>query len=328
MSRIKAYVGLDPLLAAIVFFCAASLAAQNPNGGSIRGKVVLPSGAPLNTAAAIRLENVRGVRYDAYTDNSGQFSFRSLDPGKYQVVVEADRTQFELVSTSVEVFPRSPSLLTIVLKEKKAKSESRMAGGTVSAGELDAQIPGPAKEEFARAATSSKEGKSDEAIAHLRRAIELYPAYLMARNDLGAQLLGQGRLDEAAVELRRAMALDPKAFNPWLNLGIVLVHQQSFSEAADTLRRALSLEANSPAARLYLGKALSGLDDPEAAEAEFKAAHDLGGADYSLALYYLGHIYLNRGQRQRALEMFQSYLSETPNAPNATDVKKLIEMLH
>jgi len=218
-------------------------------------------------------------------------------------------------------------MLTIVLKEKAAKGEPNKPVGTVSAGELDTQIPARAKAEFDRGTSAANEGKFQEAIAHLQMAIELYPNYLMAHNDLGVQLLGQGKLDDAAVVLRKATALDSKAFNPWLNLGIVLVHQQNFSEAGDTLRRALALEANSPSARLYLGKALSGLDDHEAAEREFKTAHDLGGATFSLALYYLGHIYLNKGQRQRAMEMFQLYLKETPAAPNAEEVRKLIEIL-
>ncbi|MCM3870079.1 MAG: carboxypeptidase regulatory-like domain-containing protein, partial [Pyrinomonadaceae bacterium] len=187
MSRTKIHAFLEPLLSVvIVFFVAAPFAAQNQNVGSIRGRVVLPNGAPLNTATAIRLETLRGVRYDAYTDNSGQFSFRAVEPGIYRVVVEADRTVFEIVSTTVEVFPRSPAMLTIVLKERKPQGEFKKTRGTVSAGELDGQIPGAAKEEFERAAAFSKEGKSDEAIAHLRRAIELYPDYLMARNDLGA----------------------------------------------------------------------------------------------------------------------------------------------
>jgi len=316
-----------PVLAGFLFFSALWLAAQS-SSGSISGRVVLPNGNSVNETVRISLETLRGVRSSGFTDNQGQFNFRGLAPGSYQVVVEADKNRFEIVSVRVEVLPGFPSFLTIILKERKSLGESKSGGSTVSATELDTAIPSKAKKEFERASNASKEGKTEEAIVHLRKAIEIYPAYLMAYNDLGVQLLGQGKLDEAAVELRRAVALDPKAFNPWLNLGIVLVHQQSFSEAADTLRRALSLEANSPAVRLYLGKALSGLDNPEAAEVEFKAAHDLGGADYAMALYYLGHIYLNKGQRQRSLEMFQSYLSEAPKASNVAEVKKLIEMLH
>ena len=316
------------LITALLFCCAAPLVhSQVINPGSIHIKVVLPSGGPLTSAAAIRLETFRGVRQEAYTDNQGQYNFHSVAPGSYQVVVEADRTVYELVSINVEVYPRTPSQLTIVLKEKKAKDQLKKQLGIVTAVELDAQIPGTAKAEFERASALSKEGKSDEAIAHLRRAIEIHPGYLMAHNNLGVQLLGQGKLDEAEQALRKAIALDPKAFNPGLNLGIVLVHQQRFSEAAETLRRALALDPNSAAGKLYLGRALSGMDEFDAAEVEFKAAHTLGGVNFASALYYLGHIYLNKGQRQNALETFKLYLSEAPKSHHAAEVTKLVEML-
>lgn len=315
-------------ITALVFFCAAPpVQSQQINPGSIHIKVVLPSGGPLTTAAAVRLETFRGVRQEVYTDNSGQYNFLSVAPGSYQIVVEADRTVYELVSVNVEVYPRTPSQLTIVLREKKAKDQIKKQAGTVSAGELDLQIPGTAKAEYERASTSSREGKSDEAIAHLRRAIELHPGYLMARNNLGVQLLSQGKLAEAEEELRKAITLDPKAFNPGLNLGIVLVHQQRFSEAAEVLRRALALDPNSPSGKLYLGRALSGMNEFDAAEVEFKAAHTLGGVNYASALYYLGHIYLNKGQRQNALETFKLYLAEAPKSTHAAEVTKLIEML-
>lgn len=315
------------MLAGCLFFSALCLTAQTTSPGSISGRVVLPNGNSVNENVRMSLETLRGVRSSSFTDNQGQFSFRGLAPGSYQVVVEADRNRFEVVSVRVEVFPGSPSILTITLKEKKPSGESRSAGSTVSATELDSDIPGEARKEFERGSSSSKEGKTEEAIVHLRKAIKIYPAYLMAYNDLGVQLLAQGKLDEALDELRRAIALDPKAFNPNLNLGIVLVHQHNFLEAADSLRTALSLESNSPAARLYMGKALSGLDDPDGAAREFKTAHDLGGEAYAMALFDLGQIYLSKGNRKLALETFERYLSEAPKAANAAEVKKLIQVL-
>jgi tetratricopeptide (TPR) repeat protein len=314
------------VLAGFLFFSALWLAAQT-SPGSISGRVVLPNGNSVNETVRISLETLRGVRSSGFTDNQGQFNFRGLAPGSYQVVVEADRNRFEMTSVRVEVLPGFPSILTITLKERKSSRESRSGRSTVSATELDTDIPEKAHKEFERAGSASKEGKTEEAIVHLRKAIEIYPAYLMAYNDLGVQLLAQGKLDEAVAELRRAVALDPKAFNPNLNLGIVLVHQQDFLEAADTLRKALSLESNSPAARLYMGKALSGLDDSDGAARELKIAHDLGGAAYAVALFDLGQIYLNRGDRKRALETFELYLSEDPKAANAAEVRKLIQIL-
>ena len=315
------------MLAGCLFFSALWLTAQTTSPGSISGRVVLPNGNSVNETVRISLETLRGVRSSGFTDNQGQFSFRSLAPGSYQVVVDADRNRFELVSVRVEVFPGAPSILTITLKEKKPSGESRSTGSTVSARELDTDIPAEARKEFEHGSSLSKEGKTEEAIVHLRKAIKIYPTYLMAYNDLGVQLLAQGKLDEALAELRQAIALDSKAFNPNLNLGIVLVHQQNFLAAAESLRTALSLQSNSPAARLYLGKALSGLDDSDGATRELKIAHDLGGEAYAVALFDLGQIYLNQGDRKLALETFERYLSEAPKAANAAEVRKLIQVL-
>ena len=321
------YLRRGPVVAGFLFFTAVWLAAQTNSPGSIVGKVVLPNGGSVNETVRISLETLRGIRSSGFTDNQGQFSFRGLAPGSYQVVVEADKTRFDIVTVRVEVFPGGPSVLTIILKERNSSAEARKGRSTVSATELNTAIPAKAQKEFERASSASKEGKTEEAIVHLRKAIEIYPSYLMAYNDLGVQLLAQGKLDEALAELRRALALDPKAFNPNLNIGIVLVHQQNFLEAAEWLRKALSLESNSPAARLYLGKALSGMDDSDGAARELKTAHDLGGPAYAVALFDLGQIYMSRGDRKLAVETFEQYLAEDPKAANAAEVRKLIEIL-
>ena len=96
--------------------------------------------------------------------------------------------------------------------------------------------------------------------------------------------------------------------------GIVLVQLQKFSEAATVLRDAIALNSAAPAAHLYYGITLAGLHDFEAAEKELKTSHDLGGSPYALALYHLGHVYLNRGDRKRAVGAFQAYLVEAQSS--------------
>lgn len=312
------------VLTVFLLLTASSALAQ---GGSIVGRIVLPGGELLNEATRISLQNSRGVKAVVFTDNQGQFSFRSLNPGIYEVVVDADPNRFDYTSVTAEVYPNSPTLIRITLKAKKG-SETRKAANSVSATELDAAIPAKARKEFEQASEASSQGKIEEAITHLKKAIEIYPSYLMARNDLGTQLLAEGKLAEAEEELRAAIKIDSKAFNPKLNLGIVLVQQQRFSEAGEVLREAIALNSAAPAARLYNGLALEGLNDFEGAEKELSAAHDLGGAPYALALYQLGHIYLNKGDRKSAVGAFKQYLSEAPNAANAGEVKALLVAIH
>ena len=311
------------VLAGILFLIPAAAAAQ---GGRISGNVVLPSGAFLNERARISLQTDRGVKSSVYTDNQGHFEFSGLTPNVYQIVVEADGDRFEIAKVSVEVFPGAPSILRINLKEKKPDGPNGSTSA-VSTGELDSAIPAQAKREFERASDASKSGRTDDAIGHLRNAIVLYPAYLMAHNDLGAQLLAQGKLDEAAAEFRRAIQIDAKAFNPSLNLGIVLVQQHNFSDASKTLKAALALQPNSAAAILYYGLALEGINDLNGAEQQLKTAHDLGGPPYAVALFHLGQIYMSKGERAEARRAFENYLRDAPTGPNADQARKMVGIL-
>jgi tetratricopeptide (TPR) repeat protein len=273
----------------------------------------------------ITLQTIRGVESSIFTDNLGTFEFTKLSSGKYQIVVEADRDRFDVATESVEIGKGLPAILTIILREKAAPGRPRAAA--VSTREIDVQIPDKARKEFERASSAVREGKTAEAIVHLRRAIALYPRYLMAHNDLGTQLLELGRLDEAEAELRLSLSIDSAAFNPTLNLGIVLLQRHQFVEARDVLDKAISLQAQSPAARLYIGLALSGTSESARARKEFQAAYDLGGGQYAIALFYLGQLYMAGGDRKQALLYFQRYLREAPNANNLDQVRKLIAIL-
>lgn len=222
---------------------------------------------------------------------------------------------------------RSPTFVTLYLKEKAASTKERAASNVVSAAEMDQKVPSEAAKEFERGTKAGREGKLEEAVAHLRKAVSIYPDYLKARNDLATFLLAQDRLGEAADELRRAVQIDPKAFNPRLNLGIVLVQQHDFPDAAESLEKALSLDPTSPAAHLYAGLARVGLGEDERAARELSAAYDLGGSKFALAQYHLGQIYMNKGERARALKAFETYLRDAPDAANADKVRRLISIL-
>lgn len=311
------------LLAALVLLVPAASFAQ---GGSIRGNVLLPNGAFLNERARVTLMVDRGVKSNVYTDEQGRFQFGGLTPALYEIVVDPDGNRFERASARVEVFPGAPSIININLVEKKS-SQSKSSTKVISAGELDGAIPSKAKKEFQRASELAASGQNDEAISHLRKAIEIYPQYLMAHNDLGAQLLAQQKLDEAAVEFRRAMEIDPKAFNPRLNLGIVLVQQKQYGPALTVLHEALGLQSDSPAAILYDGLARQGLKDFAGAERQLLLAHNLGGAQFATALFHLGQIYADKGDRPRAREALEEYLREQPNGPESADARKLLKIL-
>ena len=295
--------------------------------GSIRGRVILPSGSYTDEAVKITLSTLRGAPMATiYAESQGVFEFQELPAGTYYLEFEADRRRFQTVQETVQVYRGMPSILTVTLRPIGTTPDNSKPNA-ISVAELKEKVPEKAQKEFDKASDAGAQGKTDEAITHLRKAISIHPTFIRAHNDLGTYLLGQGNLDEAEEEFRKALTLDPNAFNPLLNLGIVLVHKHSFIEAADRLTKALTMEPNSPAAHLYAGLAFLATDKTDAAETNLKAAYSLGGPKYGVALYHLGQLYMNRGDRAAALKSFEEYLSVVPDAQNAQQVRKLITML-
>jgi tetratricopeptide (TPR) repeat protein len=293
-------------------------------GGAISGRVVLPSGHPVTSSVRVILSSPEDPGLPTYTDNNGNFTFNNLREGAYTVEVYGDRKLYEPVFETVRVI-RSRVMLTIYLKEKVGTSAS--AGNVVSAAEVDQKVPSQAKKEYDRAIRSLNVGKTHEAIDGLRRALALYPNYLMARNDLGVQYLKLNRLPEALEQFESAIEINTKAFNPRLNLGIVLVRQKRFTEALDHLRIADSIDSSSPSVHLYLGIALLETDESPSAERELGRALSLGGREYEIAHYYLGLVFMKNGDRERAIRELKSYIENSPDGEESARARQLLQRL-
>jgi tetratricopeptide (TPR) repeat protein len=327
---------LNSILIILVFPGSAFVYAQGRPGGrsmetvrtaqgSIRGRVILPSGSYTDEAVKITLSTLRGTLATIYTESQGVFEFSEIPPGTYYLEFEADRRHFQPIQETVQVYRGMPSVMTVTLRPIGAPESSKP--NTVSVAELKEKVPEKAQKEFDKATAAGAQGKTDEAITHLRKAVSIHPTFIRAHNDLGTYLLAEGKLDEAEEAFRKALTLDPNAFNPLLNLGIVLVHKHTFLEAADRLSKALAIEPNSPAAHLYAGLAFMATDKIDEAESNFKLAYSLGGSKFGVSLYHLGQLYMNRGDRAAALKSFEDYLSVIPDAQNAQQVRKLIAIL-
>jgi len=85
-------------------------------------------------------------------------------------------------------------------------------------------------------------GRPDEAIAHLKRALQLRPDNADVNIHWGVILAGQGRLDEALPYMRRAVELAPTHAEAHNNLGAVLARQGKRDEAIDHFVTALRLD--------------------------------------------------------------------------------------
>ena len=136
------------------------------------------------------------------------------------------------------------------------------------------------------------------------RAIELNPNYAGAHYFLGLVVLAPlGHVDEAIAELKRAVELDPFSAIMNANLGYCYILAGRYPDAITQLQKTIQLAPKFGYTFGCLGIAfeLSGRTDE--AIAQYEKANQLQLLDYH-ALTFLSHIYGTIGQLEKALQVF------------------------
>ncbi|HEX3249861.1 MAG TPA: DUF2012 domain-containing protein [Pyrinomonadaceae bacterium] len=316
-----------------VLFCGFALCAQaqeidpkyktaDTNNAVIRGRVMLPSGFAAETYFRITLRTQQSILSTLYTNNTGEFQIRNLSEGIYYVQAEVPKGNFEPVTRRVELGRGLTVDLVMELREKHDPD----AGPTrkvVSAAELRQSVPSAAKKQYELGLKSVSKGKFEEAATHFQEALSIYPEYLAARNDLGAQYLKLKQLDEAQKHFEIVLANDPKNFNAKFNMGLVQVERHNYREAIEILNQAIAIDSTRPVARLWIGIAKLELGDVEVAEGELTRALIMGGDECVAAHYHLARIYFNRGDLTEAARSVQSYIQLAPRGEFIKEAKEL-----
>lgn len=91
-----------------------------------------------------------------------------------------------------------------------------------------------------------------EAEASYRRGLQINPQNAEAYNELALILERTDRLDDAVATYRRALALSPDASGALSNMAIALIRQQRLDEAEAALRRAIEVEPDNAGAYVNL----------------------------------------------------------------------------
>jgi Flp pilus assembly protein TadD len=331
------------LLFCTMFLLTFATAARSQTGGidfdpgdpgtggrnAIQGSVYYPSGRRLDKRIRVRLDTFREGELTTLTDDNGSFAFRRLAPGTYTVIIDGDRdyqASVERIDITQPISRRSGSGQVVTMQiQLKLKEISGVKPSVLNA--VLAEVPAPALELYQRALESAQAGEPRRAIEQLQKAISLYPRFMLAFNELGVQFLKLGQLEKAADALQAALKVAPEAFLPVLNYGVVLVYMKQFEKAELALRSALEKDETSVVAHLYLGRALTMLNKYEEAERELKRALSLGAAEATEAHRYLGAIYNQLGEADRAITELETYLQLVPTAKDGDQIRQIIKQL-
>jgi Tfp pilus assembly protein PilF len=329
-------------LAALLFLlCSAPWTAAQVGGidtdpgsgmggkNTIQGNVYYSSGRRLDKRAKVRLRSLAAGELFTMTDDNGAFSFRRLRGGSYTVIVDAGE-DFEMASENVEIVEiarrrdDSGQTISVQLMLQPKKSVPR-AVGTVSA--KTAGVAEEAKQLYKDALESSNLGDSKKAIEQLNNALKIQPDYQAALNELGVQYMRLKENAKSEEAFQRALKIDPEAFTPRLNYGVLLVQMQNYPKAVDELYKALHKDPTSAVGHLYIGRALVKLGSYDDAEKFLRLAVKYGKDEAIEAHRYLGAIYIEKHDNERATQELETYLRLSPNSKDAKAIGDIIKQL-
>jgi Flp pilus assembly protein TadD len=302
----------------------------------ITGKIFFPSGRRAEGSIQVKLQSYSQGEVSTMADSNASFTFSSLAPGNYTVVVIAGGdyeiaregvtvdSDLNLSRSGISLNPATRRYTVMITLQPKREVQNRTKASVINA--ALAEVPEAARALYQQAVESAKTGDSTKAIDSLKAAISLYPKFPLALNELGVQYLRLGQAARAVEPLRSASKLSPDVFSPHLNLGIALLETRQLSEAEMELRAAIKINAT-PTAHMYLGLTLISSRRFEEAQQELETAIANGGEKLAQAHKYLGGLYWQKRDYRRAADEFEAYLRLTPDAPDAERVRGTIKDL-
>ncbi len=302
-----------------------------PPAHTIRGKIFLPSGQIPDQRMRVVLElSTGGVAQETFSDSIGNFEFRQMPSSSYHVVVPSDHQSFETASETIEVFGNFSRTFTvqIYLKEKIDDLAMRTKDRILTVAELQ-EVPKPARKLYEQGLKRVRENKPAEAIKQLDEALKVFPEYLLALNKMGEQYVLLEQTQQAQTTFERAISVNGKYPLARINLGMLFFKARKYPAAIEQLEAAIHSDEDYPMAHLYLGLSLMEKDQPEVdrAEKELLRAVEAGGKDLSYVRLYLFNLNLRRQSLDKALVHLEAYLKESPDAPNAPQVRETLAKL-
>jgi class 3 adenylate cyclase/TolB-like protein/Tfp pilus assembly protein PilF len=144
----------------------------------------------------------------------------------------------------------------------------------------------------------------------LQRAIALNPGYPTGHQFYADYLKAMGRLDEALAEMRKALELDPISMAVNTGLGHVLYLSRNYDAAIEQYGNAVKLDPTFGPAHLWFGRPYLQKGMYEEAIAEIQqAVASSGGSTISLAV--LAHALASSGKEPEAKEILQGLLERS-----------------
>src|ERR1041385_2456279 len=302
----------------------------------LSGRVITPSGTQPTAPVRVKLTfNGRPIN-ETFTDLSGRFSFPGVSSGTYQLTADGDGINFETTTVYAEVpaFGSAPQSFTQDIQLRPIAHKAATQPGVVNA--FTQNVPAAAKQALTLGIKLAGEGKVEDAVENMRKAIKIFPDYFDSHLELGNLFIKTQQFNDAIAELDLARQINPNDERAYQSFGLLLMKQKNFAVAVAVFAEAVRLNPANPAnhvmrATALVHQAAASANDrsylltrAEAAMAQAASASDNKAKPDSMTLALF---YELKDQPERAAAELESYVQKNPQLKNSAALQGEIKRL-
>lgn len=300
---------------------------------SIIGSVYTPTRRPLENLRVELLDEVDGLVKAVYTNSAGQFTFYGLSTGTFQVRVLTTGTDFESRTERVTITGSimggrgaQSEQIDLYLRYKKGRGPEATAVASTPGTVFVQEVPNEARKSYEQALKELGDDKlKDKALLSLQRAIDLFPTYFAALNQLGYEYVRRGNYEAAQPILTRAVAVNRRSPMTWYALGYAQYKLRQLPSATESLNKSVSYNPNSINTQLVLGTVQRRQHQWAAAETHLQKAKALSKNNPLPEIHWqLALLYNQTNRAAAAADELELFLKAQPNSRDEVRIRKVI----
>jgi tetratricopeptide (TPR) repeat protein len=257
---------------------------------------------------------------DTFADRDGNVWFHAVTPGSYHLKLDGPNIEDQTTDRFDIGYQERMHSEWVHLTPKKTAAENGIGQGPmVSATELN--CPPKARAEMEKGMEAFTKGDLKKAEERLRKAIEIYPKYARAWNNLGVVLMKANNEAGAREAWQKAIEADDKFASSYLNLARLAMREKKTAEAEAYIAKALAPDPNNPEALTLLAREELATQQYDKAISNAHRVHAVPHEHYPEVHLIAGEALLDENKGDEAFKEFDLYLKEDPDSPNAAQVR-------
>lgn len=290
---------------------------ESPLGRMVQVHVSFQNGSGCDSATKIELMKSESLVASGFSDKNCNVSLFGVVPGDYRLVVSGRGfSGIEAGQVTLTQFDTGP----IEVQIPRPQDENARSSASTSVADL--KIPKRAAKEFGKANQAIAQHDWKSAAASLERAIDIYPQYAAAYNNLGVVDARLGDRTKEAKDLQRAIAIDSRYVDAYLNLARMNIAENKFPDAETALRKANAISPEDGVILVLQTYAEFMNHHLEDAVNDCEKVHALNNVPHAFAHWTAAFALEQENQIAEAGAEFRAFVNEEPTGERADSARK------